>query len=549
MAISVYNWLKDSGSTSTSFNTWVTDQGGIPRSLSIGADVTITGNLTIPSTIDIVTITNNAKFTGTGKTLTINRMTATPRHQIFDTGLHVLFASGATTYILPEWFGSGNGNVCFGSGINTPKTKVYVEGGVAIGTNLNAGSGNLYVAGSGTFAGVVHGVTPVGNTDLTTKLYVDTASGALDTRISATGLYAANVSGQLNTYITNTSGILKNEIDNKVPYSGASGDVNLGEYKLSVSNIQFDLTPSGIADAEGLLRWNSTDGTLDLGMTGGNVVLQIGQEMFIKARNTSGSTISNGTPVYASGRTGNRPNIWPAQSNSESTAHIIGITTEDIDSPADGYVTTMGYVRGIKTNYTGAGNWGTTWVTGDRLYVSKTVSGVLTNIEPAAPHHSDIIGTVEVVHSNLGSILVNIQKHTTLEELTDVDGVALTTSGQIPVWNQASGYFDFNENISNYTKNTSSGILIGRTTTSGTTLVSTEGILRCSGSFTVTLYQSTGSQRVHNIKNIGSGLITVSGFSTQTIDGSRTIEIYPGSIGAYPNMVIYDGISGNWDIL
>lgn len=327
MAITVYNWTKDSGNVSASFDTWVGAQGSTPRSLAIGADITITGNLTIPSTIDITTITNNAKFTGSGKTLTINRMTATPRHQIFDTGLHVLFASGATTYILPEWFGSGNGNVCFGSGINTPRTKVYVEGGVAIGTNLNAGSGNLYVAGSGTFAGVVHGVAPVGNTDLTTKLYVDTASGALDTRInnsggytanvsgqldtriSATGLYAANVSGQLNTYITNTSGQLNTKINNI------------------------------------------------------------------------------------------------------------------------------------------------------------------------------------------------------------------------------------------------SGVLIGRTITTATTLLSTEAVLRCSGAFTVTLYQSTGSQRVHYIKNIGAGLVTVSGNGTQTIDGSRTIEMYPGTIGAYPSMTIYDGISGNWDIL
>jgi hypothetical protein len=302
MAITVYNWTKDSGNVSTSFDAWVAAQGSSPRSLAIGSDVTITGNLTIPSTIDITTITNNAKFTGTGKTLTINRMSARPRHQIFDTGMNVLFASGATTYIVPEWFGSGNGNICFGSGINTPLTKIYVEGGVAIGTNLNAGSGNLYVAGSGAFTGVVHGAAPTVNTHLTTKLYVDTTSGVINTNLT-------NSSGQLNTYITNTSGQLNTKFNN------------------------------------------------------------------------------------------------------------------------------------------------------------------------------------------------------------------------------------------------ASGILIGRTATTTTTLLSTEAVLRCSGVFKVTLYQSTGSQRVHNIKNIGSGLITVSGFGTQTIDGSRTIEIYPGSIGAYPNMVIYDGISGNWDIL
>ena len=173
MAISIYNWTKDTGTTSASFDIWVAAQGSTPRSLSIGTDITVTGNLTLPSTIDITTITNNAKFTGSGKTLTINKMSAQPRHQIFDAGLNVLFASGATTYILPEWFGSGNGNVCFGSGVVTPLSKVYIDGGVSIGNNIEAGSGNLYVSGSGSFSDVVHGGEPTIDTHLTTKYYVD----------------------------------------------------------------------------------------------------------------------------------------------------------------------------------------------------------------------------------------------------------------------------------------------------------------------------------------------------------------------------------------
>lgn len=264
---------------------------------------------------------------------------------------------------------------------------------------------------------------------------------------------ASNVSGLL---INKQLGV-SNDSPRRIIYKDASGQfinitcdedssVNLDD----VDHIQFNLAPSAIPNAEGLLRWNSTDGTLDLGMDGGDITQQIGQELFIKVRNISGSTILNGSPVYASGRTGNRPNIWLARSDNDNTSQIIGVTTQDITSPDDGYVTSLGYVRGIKTDYTGIGNWGNTWNAGDKLYVSKTISGQLTNIAPTAPHHSDIVGTVEIVHSNLGSIYINIQKHATLEELTDINGTPLTTSGQFPVWNQASGYFDFNENISNY---------------------------------------------------------------------------------------------------
>lgn len=269
------------------------------------------------------------------------------------------------------------------------------------------------------------------------------------------------------------------DLSHLVPYTGATDNVDLGAHTLTATSviettptllkldqttpqsvingspimegIQFDTTPSTTNVAEGLLRWNATDGTLDLGMSGGDITLQVGQEMFQKVRNVSGSTILNGKPVYTSGRTGNRPNIYLAKGDAESTSSVIGVTTQDILSPADGFVTTMGYVRGIKTDYTGAGIWGTTWASGDKLWVSKAVAGQLTNVEPTAPHHSDIVATVEIVHQNLGSILVNIDRHKTLEELSDVDGSAPDTTGDLLSYNAVTSVWDRNTyNITDY---------------------------------------------------------------------------------------------------
>jgi len=94
---------------------------------------------------------------------------------------------------------------------------------------------------------------------------------------------------------------------------------------------------------------------------------------------------------------------------------VMGMTTHDIVGPGDGFITTMGYVRGIKTNYSGSGYWGTTWLTGDLLYVSTTDAGELTNVEPAAPHHSDIVGSVGIIGgAGTGSILIAIERHKTL---------------------------------------------------------------------------------------------------------------------------------------
>jgi hypothetical protein len=61
---------------------------------------------------------------------------------------------------------------------------------------------------------------------------------------------------------------------------------------------------------------------------------------------------------------------------------------------------------------------------GDDLYVSKTIAGQLTNVEPTEPHHSDVIGQVAIVGGpGVGSIFVSIRRHQDLEGLADVDGV------------------------------------------------------------------------------------------------------------------------------
>ena len=62
-------------------------------------------------------------------------------------------------------------------------------------------------------------------------------------------------------------------------YLNLSGD--LGDQK----KIQWDLTPGTLTPTEGLMYWNSDDGTLNLGMPGGNVNLQIGQEGLLRVRN------------------------------------------------------------------------------------------------------------------------------------------------------------------------------------------------------------------------------------------------------------------------
>jgi hypothetical protein len=80
----------------------------------------------------------------------------------------------------------------------------------------------------------------------------------------------------------------------------------LSNQTLTTELIDFDLTAT-VSGQEGRLCWNATDGTLNLGMPGGNVNLQVGQEQLIRVTNDEAVQIDNGQVVYISGATGANP--------------------------------------------------------------------------------------------------------------------------------------------------------------------------------------------------------------------------------------------------
>ena len=62
-----------------------------------------------------------------------------------------------------------------------------------------------------------------------------------------------------------------------------------------IGYLDFNLT-NGVAQAEGRAVWNPDEGTVNLGLAGGVVNLQIGQEMLFRAKNESGVDIKNLLP-------------------------------------------------------------------------------------------------------------------------------------------------------------------------------------------------------------------------------------------------------------
>jgi hypothetical protein len=206
-----------------------------------------------------------------------------------------------------------------------------------------------------------------------------------------------------------------------VPYTGATQDVDLGEFEIKAGQVEFDQTPTGTAGV-GVMRWNDSDGTVDLGLKGGNVTLQVGQEQVLRVVNKTATNINlleaNYQAVRVTGAQGQRLKVDLAQAiNDTVSAETIGLVTETINNNQEGFITTSGLVRGINT--TGSLQ-GETWADGDILYLSPTTAGNATNVKPVAPNHLIILGYVIRAHITQGSIFVKVDNGYELEELHNV---------------------------------------------------------------------------------------------------------------------------------
>lgn len=196
-----------------------------------------------------------------------------------------------------------------------------------------------------------------------------------------------------------------------------------------LDRLRLDTTPETSAGGVGIMVWNDTDGTADLGLKGGNVTLQIGQEQVVRVVNKSGSTIANGSAVYISGAQWNRVKVDKAIATSENADKVIGIATEDISNNAEGFITISGLVRNLDTS---------AFSEGAALYVSASTAGALTSTAPTAPNHAVIVGYVVNSNASTGSVFVHPHAGGELSTLHDV---VLTgpTNGQVLTYNSGTG--------------------------------------------------------------------------------------------------------------
>ena len=309
-----------------------------------------------------------------------------------------------------------------------------------------------------TFTGAT--VTDDGSGDVTVAITgggggaVDSVNGETGAVVLTTGDIAEDTDANYVTdaqlvVIGDTSGTNTGDQDlsGLVPYTGATQNVDLGEFQIDAGQVTFDQTPTQAAGV-GVLRWNDNDGTLDLGLKGGNVTLQVGQEEVIRIVNKTDADLLESDfravrirTVAEGGAQGQRLAVVLAQANSDiNSATTIGLVTENITNNREGFVTTAGNVNGIDT--TGAKSFTGTedWQDGDVVYLDPDNAGYLTNIKPITPAHLIVIGYVEYAHVN-GKIYVKVDNGYELEELHDVL-ITSVADNELLQYNSAGGYWE-----------------------------------------------------------------------------------------------------------
>jgi hypothetical protein len=220
---------------------------------------------------------------------------------------------------------------------------------------------------------------------------------------------------------------------------------------VTADSIQLDIS-AGVSVEPGELAWNNSDGTLDIGIGYGDVVLQVGQETHYVVRNATGVQIENGTALYCTGVTvgSGRLEVSPMIGDgSVDPVQFIGLATMDINNGVNGVATWFGYVRGLDTR--GTANTAISvgdedWSVGDKLYVHPTAPGKLTSVEPEAPNTKICVAVVINRNQTAGVLFVRPTTNLVLSKLSDVE-IDTPQDGQVLQYVSANTRWESSSNV------------------------------------------------------------------------------------------------------
>ena len=187
--------------------------------------------------------------------------------------------------------------------------------------------------------------------------------------------------------------------------------------------IQFN-NGSTVTLAAGRMWYDGSTGSWNLGMGGGNITQQVGEEIFVYGR--ASDAITEGQVVAVTGSYGASGVVTfaPAPAGLTDDSVIVGIATENIAKNDFGRVTSFGTVHGLSTS--------PGFADGDVIWYDPTTVGGYTKTKPTAPNIKCQVGIItKAAGGTNGTIQVSIIHGTSLGGTDSNVNIVSATNGQI----------------------------------------------------------------------------------------------------------------------
>jgi hypothetical protein len=198
------------------------------------------------------------------------------------------------------------------------------------------------------------------------------------------------------------------DINNEIILSVSSSPTFTGKVEIN-DFIKFVPTDTKPTWSEGNLYYDSEEKTLILQGAGSTFEQTFGQREWVRCRNTSGSTIYKGQPVYVTGvhipgdpTHGHHPTIALADASDVVKKEVIGIAGENINDGSHGYIVVRGYIEGFDTS---------SLTSGSRAHLGFEYPGQITVNAPEYPNYPMDLGICLTSASVNGTFYVNIFDH------------------------------------------------------------------------------------------------------------------------------------------